>query len=54
MAQPVNPENGLAHAIYGGHKVSAVISKGAITGCQFHPEKSGEVGLKILRKFCLD
>jgi glutamine amidotransferase len=54
MAEPVNPENGLAYALYGGHKVSAVISKGQITGCQFHPEKSGEVGLRILRKFCLD
>ena len=54
MAQPASPKNRVAHAMYGGHRISAVVSKDRITGCQFHPEKSGEVGLKILRKFCLD
>jgi len=54
MAQPANPINQVAHVIYGGHRISAVISKDRITGCQFHPEKSGDLGLKILRKFCLD
>jgi glutamine amidotransferase len=54
MAQPAGQDNLVAHAMYGGHKISAVISKNRITGCQFHPEKSGEVGLKILRKFCVD
>lgn len=54
MTRPIDPANELAHAIYGGHKISAVISKGRITGCQFHPEKSGNVGLRILREFCLD
>jgi len=51
MAQPLHEINQVAHAKYGGHNISAVISKDQITGCQFHPEKSGEVGLKILRKF---
>ena len=54
MAQPSNQSNQVAHTLYGGHRISAVISKNKITGCQFHPEKSGEVGLKILRRFCLD
>ena len=54
LAQPASPKNRVAHAMYGGHRISAVISKDRITGCQFHPEKSGEAGLKILRKFCLD
>ena len=54
MAKPAIPKNRVAHAMYGGHRISAVVSKDQITGCQFHPEKSGEVGLKILRKFCLD
>lgn len=54
MVQPASPKNRVAHAMYGGHRISSVISKDRITGCQFHPEKSGEVGLKILRKFCLD
>jgi glutamine amidotransferase len=51
MAQPSDQRNQIAHAMYGGHRISAVISKNQITGCQFHPEKSGEVGLKILRRF---
>ena len=36
---------------YGGTLVAAV-AKGNVYGCQFHPEKSGEIGLKILRAFC--
>lgn len=32
--------------------VTAAVAKGNIYGCQFHPEKSGEVGLKILKAFC--
>jgi glutamine amidotransferase len=51
MASPEKSEDRIADAVYGGHKISAVITKGNTTGCQFHPEKSGEVGLKILRNF---
>lgn len=36
---------------YGGHKFCAVIKMGSIYGCQFHPEKSGPVGLKIIENF---
>lgn len=32
-------------------KLTAAVAKGNIYGCQFHPEKSGEVGLNILRAF---
>ena len=52
MAVVADRAHRLADCIYGGHSVSAAISKDQITGCQFHPEKSGEVGLKILRRFC--
>ncbi len=34
-----------------GADLTAVVSKGKVFGCQFHPEKSGEVGLNILKAF---
>lgn len=51
-AQPADPAHRLADCIYGGHRISAVVAHGAIAGCQFHPEKSGAIGLSILRAFC--
>lgn len=35
-----------------GVDVTAAVASGNVFGCQFHPEKSGEVGLKILKAFC--
>ncbi len=35
-----------------GKELTASVAKGNIYGCQFHPEKSGAVGLNILRAFC--
>ena len=35
-----------------GAPLTAAVQKGNVCGCQFHPEKSGEVGLSILRAFC--
>ncbi len=35
-----------------GREMTAAVAKGNVMGCQFHPEKSGEVGLSILRAFC--
>ena len=35
-----------------GIDVAAAVSDGNVYGTQFHPEKSGEVGMKILRAFC--
>ena len=36
---------------YGG-KLTASVENGNIFGCQFHPEKSGDTGLNILKAFC--
>lgn len=54
MAVPSDPAHRSADCVYGGHRIPAVIGRDRITGCQFHPEKSGEVGLRILRRFCAD
>ncbi len=35
-----------------GIEITAAAANGNIYGCQFHPEKSGETGLRILRAFC--
>lgn len=39
-----------AYTMY-GEKIPALVSNGNIYGAQFHPEKSSEVGLKILKNF---
>jgi glutamine amidotransferase len=54
MAVPQNLSHRIADCLYGGNKIAAVIARDHVVGCQFHPEKSGEVGLKILRRFCID
>lgn len=51
MAQPQAPEHRLADCLYGGVQVSAVVRRARVMGCQFHPEKSGEVGLRVLQNF---
>ena len=35
-----------------GKELTAAVGKDNVMGCQFHPEKSGEVGLNILKAFC--
>ena len=35
-----------------GKELTAAVQQGNVMGCQFHPEKSGQVGLDILRAFC--
>ena len=34
-----------------GREITAIVQSGNVFGCQFHPEKSGDVGLKILKAF---
>ncbi len=46
-----NCDSVIAESEY-GKNLTAAVEKGNVKGCQFHPEKSGEVGLNILRAFC--
>ena len=41
----------IARSEYGA-PLTAAVANGNVFGCQFHPEKSGNVGLNILRAFC--
>ena len=45
-----NRQNLLATTDHGG-EITAIVCKKNIFGCQFHPEKSGEIGLQILKNF---
>ena len=54
MAVPEFEENLLSTVSYGGNTLAAVVKKDNLIGCQFHPEKSGTVGLRILNRFCND
>lgn len=51
MAVPASLTYRLADCNYGGTPIAAVVSRDNVVGCQFHPEKSGEVGLAVLRSF---
>ena len=50
-AKPAHEADRLADTRYGGRNVCAVAAHGSVVGCQFHPEKSGPVGLSILSQF---
>jgi glutamine amidotransferase len=50
-ACPADPADLLAVVDYDGAAVTAAIGRKSITGCQFHPEKSGMAGLALLRHF---
>ena len=48
---PENEEHRLADTYYDGVRICAAVAKGSVYGCQFHPERSGLVGLAILKNF---
>lgn len=50
-AVPNDPAIRLANCSYGGHDICAAVARDNIVATQFHPERSGEVGLKALRQF---
>jgi glutamine amidotransferase len=49
--EPVDPAVVTAEAVHGQRRFAAVVEQGSIGGTQFHPEKSGPVGLAILARF---
>ncbi len=50
QAKPSNRDDIACVTDY-GTEVPAMVARGQLFGCQFHPEKSGEAGLSILRNF---
>lgn len=50
MAAPAE-EGDLAAVTDYGARVPAMVARGNLFGCQFHPEKSGKVGLAMLKNF---
>ena len=48
----VDCEDSLVATAEYGRELTAIAAKDNVMGCQFHPEKSGDVGLNILRAFC--
>ena len=51
MAGCDNPADCIAYTDYNGLKIPAIVKKYNAIGCQFHPEKSGHVGLDLLKNF---
>jgi glutamine amidotransferase len=51
VPHPTDPKDRLADFDYGGHRLCAAIKRDNITATQFHPERSGDVGLALLGSF---
>lgn len=49
---PENSDNVVATTTYGSQKFCCAMQKGNLISTQFHPEKSGDIGLKLLDNFC--
>lgn len=50
-AKLIEPKECIAEIKYGSSYLTSVVKKDNIYGCQFHPEKSGLNGLKIIKNF---
>ena len=48
----VDCADSLAATAQYGADLTAAVAQGNVYGCQFHPEKSGRIGLQILKAFC--
>lgn len=50
-AQPKHEQDRLADCLYGGHRICAAVQRDNVVATQFHPERSGETGLELIREF---
>ena len=50
-AYPEKESDRLADCLYGGHRICAAVKRDNIMATQFHPERSGEIGLSMIRSF---
>ncbi|MBI4677686.1 MAG: imidazole glycerol phosphate synthase subunit HisH [Elusimicrobia bacterium] len=48
---PADPAERIAETAHAGSAFCSALHSGSVSGCQFHPEKSGPAGLKVLRNF---
>lgn len=51
IMQPSSPDHSLATTTYGSCTFTSVVRSSNTFGCQFHPEKSGAIGLRIIENF---
>ena len=51
FANPAKKDLILASYNFGGHLIPSIVGKDNFIGCQFHPEKSGNSGLNLIKNF---
>ncbi|MFO7959605.1 MAG: imidazole glycerol phosphate synthase subunit HisH [Nitriliruptoraceae bacterium] len=51
FAVPSDPSHVVARTAYGGAAFPCVVREGSVVGTQFHPEKSGPIGARLLRNW---
>ncbi len=49
--EPADPENIVAKTTYGTQTFAGAVERGNLFACQFHPEKSQDAGLRLIRNF---
>lgn len=49
--QTRDPHHTVALTEYGGSRFASVVQRDNVVGCQFHPERSGELGLQLISTF---
>lgn len=49
--EPAGPEDVIARTTYGSQNFAGAVERGNLFACQFHPEKSQEMGLRLIQNF---